>query len=504
MIILVYHYFTEESDDRLACSASELEQQVDYLRRHCAVVPLLEGLRAIERGEPLAPRAVAITVDDCDSSFYELGWPVFRKYNLPLFCNVITGSFGRTLDMGRRLNLMDRRGLEALLESGLVALGSHSVTHPRFNDLSPDRVAEELAESKRDIESLQGHCEVFCYPYGAVETVTPHTERLLLETGYRYALNTCGGRVGPKTDRLRIGRINIFRGLGRALFPWYANGAVSSLLALSKRLRGQRFYSGQSPAGPLFTGSLTSSRGTIQSARRPVSLVGSGGSPEGRSEAASGVSVVIPLHNNAATVGVAIQSAMSQTARPLEVIVVDDGSTDDSAAIASGFGPPVSCLSQPCRGPAAARNTGVRAARGSFIAFLDADDFWQPEFLETCCDFLQAHPDCIAVSTGLCFIRPDGKLTYGPACAFDGNRPLGEPRVLESFLEFWARHDHVRTGSLVVRRDVLLAVGLQTRNCASRKIWSFGPCWACKANGDSFPHHCGSVIPNPRPRMLAG
>jgi glycosyltransferase involved in cell wall biosynthesis len=92
------------------------------------------------------------------------------------------------------------------------------------------------------------------------------------------------------------------------------------------------------------------------------------------------VSVVIPAYDAGRFVAKAVATALAQTRAPLEVLVVDDGSRDDTAAVARAAGATV--LSQRNAGPGAARNAGVRAAQGSWIAFLDADDAWHPEKLE--------------------------------------------------------------------------------------------------------------------------
>ncbi len=99
------------------------------------------------------------------------------------------------------------------------------------------------------------------------------------------------------------------------------------------------------------------------------------------SPAPASISTVIPAFNAASLVGAAIESALSQSVPPLEVIVVDDGSEDDTAAAAARVDPRVRVIQQPNRGPAAARNAGIRAARGEWIALLDADDTWFPERL---------------------------------------------------------------------------------------------------------------------------
>jgi glycosyltransferase involved in cell wall biosynthesis len=90
------------------------------------------------------------------------------------------------------------------------------------------------------------------------------------------------------------------------------------------------------------------------------------------------VSCVIPVRDGAPFVGEAIDSALGQSYRPLEVIVSDDGSRDRTPDIARAYGPPVIYLAGPATGAPGARNRGLQAARGELIAFLDADDRWHP------------------------------------------------------------------------------------------------------------------------------
>jgi glycosyltransferase involved in cell wall biosynthesis len=94
------------------------------------------------------------------------------------------------------------------------------------------------------------------------------------------------------------------------------------------------------------------------------------------------VSCIVPVYNGEAYIGEALDSILAQTWRPLEIIVVDDGSTDGSAAVAEAYGAIVRVIKQANAGCAAARNAGVAAATGEFVAFLDADDLWHPEKLD--------------------------------------------------------------------------------------------------------------------------
>jgi glycosyltransferase involved in cell wall biosynthesis len=94
------------------------------------------------------------------------------------------------------------------------------------------------------------------------------------------------------------------------------------------------------------------------------------------------VSVIIPVFNRERYLREALESARAQTRPAEEIIVVDDGSTDDSAEVARSFGGNVRCLTQANQGCGPARNSGIAAARGELIAFLDSDDLWLPTKLE--------------------------------------------------------------------------------------------------------------------------
>jgi glycosyltransferase involved in cell wall biosynthesis len=105
------------------------------------------------------------------------------------------------------------------------------------------------------------------------------------------------------------------------------------------------------------------------------------------------ISVVIPCHDGERYVAETIRSVLDQAHRPLEIIVVDDGSNDRSAQAVLAFGDAVRLARQPHRGAAAARNRGVALATGELITFLDADDLWTPHALPRMRAALAANPD---------------------------------------------------------------------------------------------------------------
>jgi glycosyltransferase involved in cell wall biosynthesis len=94
------------------------------------------------------------------------------------------------------------------------------------------------------------------------------------------------------------------------------------------------------------------------------------------------VSVIIPAYNSGAYLRPTVESVLTQAHRPIEILIVDDGSTDDTARTAESFGPPVRLLRQARTGHPAARNAGIRAAIGDYLAFVDHDDLWSPGKLE--------------------------------------------------------------------------------------------------------------------------
>ena len=105
------------------------------------------------------------------------------------------------------------------------------------------------------------------------------------------------------------------------------------------------------------------------------------------------VSVIMPTFNRADTIGRSIRSVQAQTFTDWELIVVDDGSTDNTMALIEGCDPRLKLIRQENQGTAGARNTGLRASAGSYIAFLDSDDEWLPHHLELCVSFLNAFPE---------------------------------------------------------------------------------------------------------------
>ena len=129
------------------------------------------------------------------------------------------------------------------------------------------------------------------------------------------------------------------------------------------------------------------------------------------------VSVVVPAYNAERTIGASLASIAAQTVTELEVIVVDDGSTDDTVRVAQAAGSrDLRVICQANAGHAAARNTGICAARGRYVAFLDADDLWLPDKLQRQIDEIQRNPKMRALQTGAARVDNELRLLWIEHC----------------------------------------------------------------------------------------
>jgi glycosyltransferase involved in cell wall biosynthesis len=125
------------------------------------------------------------------------------------------------------------------------------------------------------------------------------------------------------------------------------------------------------------------------------------------------VSVIVPVYNGESYLRAALESIFAQDYYPFEVIVVDDGSIDESAAIARSY-KELRYIHQPNQGVAVARNVGIEPTRGEFIAFLDADDIWTPDKLTVQINYLMDHTE-IEYSIGMVkfFLEPECSIPPG-------------------------------------------------------------------------------------------
>jgi glycosyltransferase involved in cell wall biosynthesis len=170
------------------------------------------------------------------------------------------------------------------------------------------------------------------------------------------------------------------------------------------------------------------------------------------------ISVIVPTFNRSHVVGRAINSVLEQTYDRIELIVVDDGSTDDTASLLSGYGNAIKVLKQTNSGPTVARNRGVNLARGDLIAFLDSDDYWLPTKLAK----QVALMDRVGETAICCLCNCTIVYPNGMRCSSFSAAGM-QPTLSEGV---WLNPDEILTTRFVlfnqavlVRRDVLERIG---------------------------------------------
>jgi peptidoglycan/xylan/chitin deacetylase (PgdA/CDA1 family) len=285
--ILAYHNFSDHSETRPnEVSISAARVQLEYLRRHFRVVPLSLLVEKLASGAPLDPYSVALTVDDGRRNFYELFFPLLKEFEMPATFFVVSSfirrddwvwtdkilwlseqskapgalapdriaGFFKTLNRmrpeGRNVHIQDtaqRLGitipkdpppkyepcswseLREMADSGLVEVGSHTVTHPLLASVTDSEVWQELVTSRSQIEEgLRREVRIFCFPNGKPTDYRPNHLQLVKEAGYNSAVVTRFEMAFSGSDVYELPRMGI--------------SAATDILSFSKYLDGVEYY----------------------------------------------------------------------------------------------------------------------------------------------------------------------------------------------------------------------------------------------------------------------
>lgn len=173
------------------------------------------------------------------------------------------------------------------------------------------------------------------------------------------------------------------------------------------------------------------------------------------------VSVVIPSYNCEKYIAETISSVLAQTYGDLEVLVVDDGSTDNTRGIVSAFGSPVRLITQSNSGVCVARNRGAKEAKGEFICFMDHDDYWFSDKLALQIDAMSSHPECGVVFASFILWNQDATGSFPASNSFDLSQyPEGEDPEYSG----WIYHQFLLdcwmlTSTAMFRREVFERCG---------------------------------------------
>ncbi len=170
------------------------------------------------------------------------------------------------------------------------------------------------------------------------------------------------------------------------------------------------------------------------------------------------ISVVIPLYNKEKSIASTLQAVLNQTFTDYEIVIVNDGSTDNSVAeVEKVQDDRIRLIHQQNAGVSAARNRGIEEAKGDLIAFLDADDEWKPEYLATQYHLFQKYPECSVFACNYEFRDVSGKVT--PTLIH--KLPfVGEDGILSNYFEVAScSHPPLWTSAVMVKKQAMQAIG---------------------------------------------
>lgn len=170
------------------------------------------------------------------------------------------------------------------------------------------------------------------------------------------------------------------------------------------------------------------------------------------------ISVVIPLYNKEKQIAITLQTVLNQTFKDFEIIIVNDGSTDNSVAEVEKIKDSrIRIINQKNAGVSAARNRGIEEAKYDLIAFLDADDEWKPEYLETQYNLFLKYPECSVFAVNYEFRDSNGKTTPTKV----NKLPFSsEDGILSNYFEVASySHPPLWTSAIVVRKDAINNIG---------------------------------------------
>ena len=186
------------------------------------------------------------------------------------------------------------------------------------------------------------------------------------------------------------------------------------------------------------------------------------------------VSVIIPTFNSGKFIAHAVQSVLAQTYRQLEIIVIDDGSTDATKDVLREFNGHIRYCYQENRGPSAARNAGIKIARGDYICFLDADDIWMPNKLEVQLAFMEQYDDISLVFSDTEEVDPDKGLHRSVlARTVLRNDIVSQIPIQDAFKKLLITN-FIPTSMVMVRKQCFVKAGLfneSLRVVEDRDMW---------------------------------
>ena len=175
------------------------------------------------------------------------------------------------------------------------------------------------------------------------------------------------------------------------------------------------------------------------------------------------VTIVIPTYNSENFIKRCIDKVIAQTYKNIEIITIDDGSSDNTVKILNDYKIITVLQNNTNQGPAYSRTRGLKEANGEYVTFLDSDDYWDENFISSTVNFLEKYLDAVAVSTGYIGIDLKGNKSVAKPilCEEDADYYNSEGSLCPDFFEFWSKYFGVLTGTVMMRTELAKKTGGQ-------------------------------------------
>lgn len=215
MVVVAFHRVNDElAEDALTCGSAKFEAFCRFFAEHFRIVPLSEQVAASHTWKDMGG-TLSITFDDGYLDNYEVAAPILRKLGLPATFFVTTGYIGSSFrahwdrDLTLAPRWMNWDQLRSLKAQGFD-IGAHTDTHIDLGTAEPDIVSAELRVCREKLQhELDGNIELFAYPFGGTENISPRSLQLVREAGFTCCLACCGGTNPPIADPFHLARIGI-------------------------------------------------------------------------------------------------------------------------------------------------------------------------------------------------------------------------------------------------------------------------------------------------------
>jgi len=223
--ILMYHSIDHnDKATKLSVSPESFARQMEFLHKnHYNVVPLVKVLSYIQKKEKPPRNTIAITFDDGYDNNYQYAYPLLKKYNMPAAIFIIVNSVGKP-------GFLSWKEIREMSDSGIITIGSHTMTHLWLLGSDVPAIKKEIADSKAILEKKLGkRVDLFCYPMGAFNA---RSKKAVEDAGYACAVST--NPPSAPTDRYAIKRVKISRSSDNMFIFWAETTRFYSLFKRRK------------------------------------------------------------------------------------------------------------------------------------------------------------------------------------------------------------------------------------------------------------------------------